>query len=80
MAFCSILDKHAPIKMKMLTHNSNSFMTKNLRKAVMHRSKFKNRFNNVALMKTGAIIKPSEIKTLKPLLCKPHKENKRTIF
>ena len=44
-AFCGVLNKHAPIKVKMLRHNSNSFMTKNLRKAIMHRSKFKNRFN-----------------------------------
>ena len=44
-AFCGVLNKHAPIKVKMLRHNNNSFMTKNLRKAIMHRSKFKNRFN-----------------------------------
>ena len=44
-AFCSVLNKHAPNKVKMLRHNNNCFMTKNLRKAVMHRSKFKNRFN-----------------------------------
>ena len=29
----------------MLRHNNNSFTTKNLRKAIIHRSKFKNRFN-----------------------------------
>ena len=29
----------------MLRHNNDSFMTKNLRKAIMHWSKFKNRFN-----------------------------------
>ena len=44
-AFCSVLNKRAPIKVKMLRHNSNSFMTKNLRKGNMRRSKFKNRFN-----------------------------------
>ena len=44
-AFCSVLNKHAPIKVKMLRHNNNSFMTKNLRKAIVHRSKFKNCFN-----------------------------------
>ena len=38
-AFCGVLSKHAPIKVKMLRHNNNSFMTKNLRKAIMHRSK-----------------------------------------
>ena len=40
-----ILNKHGPIKKKMLRHNNNTSMTKNLRKAVMHKSKFKNRFN-----------------------------------
>ena len=44
-AFCVVLNKHAPIKVKMLRHNNNSFMTKNLRKAIMHKSKFKNYFN-----------------------------------
>ena len=27
-AFCGVLNKHAPIKVKMLRHNNNSFMTK----------------------------------------------------
>ena len=27
-AFCIVLNKHAPIKVKMLRHNNNSFMTK----------------------------------------------------
>ena len=44
-AFCGVLNKHAPVEVKMLRHNNNSFMTKNLRKAIMHRSKFKNRFS-----------------------------------
>ena len=39
-AFCRVLNKHEPIKVKMLRHNNNSFMTKNSRKAIMHRSKF----------------------------------------
>ena len=42
MAPCSVLNKHAPVTVKMLRHNSNSFMMKNLRKAIMHRSKYKN--------------------------------------
>ena len=44
-AFCSVMNKHAPVKVKMLRHNSNFFMTKTLRKAIMHSSKFKSRFN-----------------------------------
>ena len=44
-AFCSVLNKDAPIKVKMLRHNNNSFMTQNYRKAIMHRSKFKTERN-----------------------------------
>ena len=44
-AFCGILNKHAPIKVKMSRRNNNFFMTKNLRKAIKDRSKLKNRFN-----------------------------------
>ena len=44
-ALCNVLNKHAPITVKMLRHNNNSFMTKNFRKGIMHKSKFKNRFN-----------------------------------
>ena len=40
-----ILHKHAPIKKKMLRFNDNRFMTKALRKAIMHRSKLKNVFH-----------------------------------
>ena len=43
--FYSVLNKHAPIKAKILRHNINSFMTKILRKEIIQRSKFKNRFN-----------------------------------
>ena len=45
MAFCSVLNNHAPIKVKMLRHNRNFFITKKLRKAIMLRSEFKNPFN-----------------------------------
>ena len=44
-AFSDVLNKHTPLKVKMSKHNNNSFMTKNLRKAIMRRSKFKNLFN-----------------------------------
>ena len=44
-AFYSVLNKHASINVKMLRHNNNTFMTKNLRKAIMHRSKLQYRFN-----------------------------------
>ena len=43
--FLEILDKQAPLKTKILRHNNNSFMSKELRKNIMLRSKLKNSFN-----------------------------------
>ena len=42
-----ILHKHAPIKKKILRFNDNPFMTKSLRKAIIHRLKLKNIYNNI---------------------------------
>ena len=44
-AFLKELNRHAPLKKKILRHNNNCFMTKELRKAIMLRSKLKNIFN-----------------------------------
>ena len=41
---CSVMNKDAPIKLKILRHNNNFFMTKNVRKE-MQRSIFKKHFN-----------------------------------
>ena len=43
--FLTIFNKHAPIKTKYLRANNGPFMTKYLRKAIMMRSKLKNKFN-----------------------------------
>ena len=43
--FTTVLHKHAPIKKKILRFNNNPFMSKALRKAIMHRSKLKNIYN-----------------------------------
>ena len=43
--FLKELNRHAPLKKKILRHNNNCFMTKELRKAIMLRSKLKNIFN-----------------------------------
>ena len=40
-----ILNKIAPVKVKVLRFNNNAFMTKSLRKAIMLRSRLKNNFN-----------------------------------
>ena len=45
MTLClSVLDKHAPKKLKYIRSNNCNFMTKELRKAVMNRSKLRNKF------------------------------------
>ena len=40
----SALDKHAPKKVKYIYSNNCNFMTKELRKAIMNRSKLRNKF------------------------------------
>ena len=44
-SFLKELKRHASLKKKVLRHNNNRFMTKELRKAIMLRSKLKNIFN-----------------------------------
>ena len=43
--FIRVLHNHATIKKKILRFNNIPFMTKTLRKAIIHRSKFKNIYN-----------------------------------
>ena len=42
--FLEVLDKHAPIKKKVVRANDKPFMTKALRKAIMRRSALKNKY------------------------------------
>ena len=42
--FLSILDKHAPRKQKFIRANNSNFVTKSLRKAIMKRSKLRNKY------------------------------------
>ena len=42
--FLKELNKHAPLKKKILRHNNNAFTTKELRKEIMLRSKLKSKF------------------------------------
>ena len=39
--FKDVVNKHAPIKTKMLGHNDTPFMTKNVRNDIIKRSKLK---------------------------------------
>ena len=41
---CEVLEKHAPIKKKFIRANNSPFMTKQLRKLIMNRSRCKNPF------------------------------------
>ena len=43
--FMGVFNKHAPIKSKAIRANDNLFMTKGLRKAIMIRSKLRNKLN-----------------------------------
>ena len=43
--FIALLNKDAPIKKNIMRFNNNPFMSKALRKAIMHRSKLKNVYN-----------------------------------
>ena len=55
--FVRELNKQVPIKKKFLRYNNNSFMTKDLRKQIMVRSKLKKtHLTTIETMKTGAIM------------------------
>ena len=41
----TLLDTHAPMKMRLLRENDAPYMNKNLRKAIMTRSRLKNLYN-----------------------------------
>ena len=43
--FKVVLNQFAPLKPKLIRNNNQSFMTKSLRKAIMKRSKLRNKFN-----------------------------------
>ena len=42
--FVSVLDRHAPLKRNMIRGNQGPFMTKQVTKAIMNRSKLRNRY------------------------------------
>ena len=45
--FIRVLDRHAPMKTKIVRGNNGPFMTKTLSKEIMHRSKLKNNYNKI---------------------------------
>ena len=54
----SVLNIHAPVKVKMLRHNNSAFVTKDLSKAIMKRSRLKNLFNK---QRTGSATRCNRI-------------------
>ena len=59
--FITLLNKHAPIKRKIMRFNNNPFMSKSLRKAIMYRPKLKKIFIiNIELKKNGQITESKE--------------------
>ena len=59
--FSKELNKHAPLKKKILRHDNNAFMTKALWKEIILGSKPKNKFNKKKIISFGAIISVSVI-------------------
>ena len=57
----ALLNKHAPIKKKIMRFNNNPFMSKALRKAIMHRSKLKNIYNNYRTRQLGKLRKTKKL-------------------
>ena len=52
-AFLTVLNKQAPLKTKFLRHNSNPFIIKEIRKAIMKRSQLKKGTTKTKITKTG---------------------------
>ena len=59
--FTDLLNITSPIKSKIIRLNSNVIMTKELRKEVMEKSKLRNKFNTIAIMKIDGILSYREI-------------------
>ena len=59
--FVDILNKIAPVKVKVLRCNNNAYVTKSLRKAIMLRSRLRNDYNKKSFLKTGTIIRSKGI-------------------
>jgi len=71
----NILNKHAPLKQKHLRANNGNFVTKELRKAIMKRSRLKQKF-----MKTKSDISKIAYKKQRNICVALVKKSKRTYF
>ncbi len=59
--FRGIVDKHAPLKTKILRRNTAPFMTQDLQKAIYSRSRLKNKFNKNWTKENEILYKNNEI-------------------
>ena len=69
----NVLNTHATNKTKTIRFNNNIFMTKEIRKEIMKRSKLRKKFNRNR-NHVGAIL------NLVELLCNPFKENEKQYY
>ena len=74
--FVNVLDAHAPRKTKVLRGNHKPNVDKNLRKAVMKRSKFKNKANRTKLQEDIAKYKKKQ----RNLVVKLNRDSKLRYF
>ena len=74
--FIEVLNKHAPMKQKYLTANHGRFMTKNVHKTIMKRSRLRKKF-----LRDRAEMSQKEYKKQRNFLRKPlEKSQKRTFY
>ena len=71
--FQQIVNKHAPLKEKMIRGNNAPFMTKEVRKAIMNRSKLKRKYQNWPFRENFVNWKKQKNKCNK--LCRRAKQN-----
>ena len=56
-----VLEAHAPVKEKYIRYNQGSFMTNDLRKAIMNQSRLLNKFRKKNTNQINGLIKNKEI-------------------
>ena len=78
LAFKTTLDRFAPLKRKVVRNNNQPFMTKTLRKAIMERSKLRNKFNKERKAKNYC--KQQRLQTTTKLLFKSFERIQNTSF
>ena len=73
--FLSVLDKHAPVKKKIVRANQKSYMTKSLRKAFMRRSALQNKY-----FKSGSTVDHNAFKSQRNYCSRLYKKERKKYF